>query len=426
MIRRLSVLLLLPLWAACALTAPAQKYTAKSIQFKGDDEYSQAEMMAASGLKQGAMLTPAEMDEHSKLLMLSGVFANVAYTYSGQGLIFQLLPASQLYPLHLENIPLGDAEFDARLRAKFPLYHGKVPSQGGLLDDVRAELEAELSAMGIAAKVSTAPYSPDGITKVTAIDLSETTPPVKVGEIRLEGGTPDLTVRALDLAKKFTGKNYSTDKSAKEVEDAVREFYHGLGYLEAEIHAAADPKPLVNEAGVHISFAVRVAEGTTYKLTAVKLAPGLLVTQAEYDKAASLHPGEVADRRQLERGWELIRNRYKAKGYLLVAVKPEPTFDRTNGTVSFQVTVEPGDVYHMNTVKFQNVSDDLRRLLLHNWQMAPDDLFDENYVREFPTIAAKQEPVLGRVLSGINYEWHLSVDTQTHAVDVVISLSKRN
>jgi outer membrane protein assembly factor BamA len=122
----------------------------------------------------------------------------------------------------------------------------------------------------------------------------------------------------------------------------------------------------------------------------------------------------------------MIRDRYKAKGYLLVVVTPEPSFDQTKGTVSFQVTVEPGDVYRMNTVKFQNVSDDLRRLLLHNWQMAPDDVFDENYVREFPAIASKQEPTLGRVLNGVSYEWHLTVDKQTHTVDVVINVSKRS
>jgi hypothetical protein len=47
-------------------------------------------------------------------------------------------------------------------------------------------------------------------------------------------------------------------------------------------------------------------------------------------------------------------------------------------------------------------------------------------VREFPSIAAKQEPALGRIFSGISYVWHLSVDPQTHMVDVVITLAKRN
>jgi outer membrane protein assembly factor BamA len=422
-----SVFLCMLTLAACLPHAQAQQYRTKNIQFKGDDEYSEAEMLAATGLKTGVMLTPAEMDERSQQLMLSGVFANVAYTFNNQDLVFQLLPASHLYPIHLENLPLnGGAELDAKLHARFPLYHGKVPSQGSLLDSVRGELESELTGMGIPATVATSPYSADGTTKTTAIDFSITTPQVKVGEIRLDGNSPSLAAQALVPTKKLTGQNYSTDKSAQEVEDRVREYYHGLGYLEADVHAVADPKPVVNEAGVQIPFGVRIAEGTAFKLATVRLEPGLLVTQEEYDKGASLHPGELADRRQLERGWELIRNRYKAKGYLLVAVKPEPTFDRANGTVSFRVTVEPGDVYHMNTVKFQNVSDDLRRMLLHNWQMAPDDLFDENYVRDFPSIAAKQEPALGRILTGISYVWHLSVDPQTHMVDVVIALAKRN
>jgi hypothetical protein len=79
--RRFSVFLSLLTLAACVLQAQAQKYTAKSIQFKGDDEYSQAEMLAATGLKRGASLTPAEMDEHSKEPALGRILNGVSYVW---------------------------------------------------------------------------------------------------------------------------------------------------------------------------------------------------------------------------------------------------------------------------------------------------------------------------------------------------------
>ncbi|MGA7858775.1 MAG: hypothetical protein WCA11_12645 [Terracidiphilus sp.] len=82
---------LLPLAAALVVTASmrlaGQQFQPKSIQFKGDPEYSHQELMAAAGLKPGALLSYAEMNDHSKLLMDTGVFASLAFQFNGQDLI---------------------------------------------------------------------------------------------------------------------------------------------------------------------------------------------------------------------------------------------------------------------------------------------------------------------------------------------------
>ncbi len=94
---------------ALAQTAAAQKFQPKSIQFKGDPEYSvtlrgDEELMAAAGLKKGVVLDYAEMNDHSKLLMDSGMFASLAFKFDGQDLIFTITPSTDLYPIHLENL----------------------------------------------------------------------------------------------------------------------------------------------------------------------------------------------------------------------------------------------------------------------------------------------------------------------------------
>ena len=65
------------------LPLAGQKFQPKSIQFKGDSEYSDQELMQAAGLKQGAILTNAEMNEHSQRLMDSGVLNGLTFKFDG-------------------------------------------------------------------------------------------------------------------------------------------------------------------------------------------------------------------------------------------------------------------------------------------------------------------------------------------------------
>jgi len=74
------------------------KVSAKSIQFKGDPEYSDQELLAAAGLKKGAVLTSAEMNDHSKQLMEHGVFDTLTFKFDGQDLVYSLVPSAHHVP----------------------------------------------------------------------------------------------------------------------------------------------------------------------------------------------------------------------------------------------------------------------------------------------------------------------------------------
>ena len=135
--------------------ASAQKFTPKSIQFKGAPEYSDQELLSAAGLKQGDVLSVPEMTDHSQLLMDTGVFATLTFKFDGQDLVYTLTPATNLYPIRLQNLPLAPGpELDSKLHALFPLYHGKVPDGGGLMEQVRAALEKMLADEGVKATVT--------------------------------------------------------------------------------------------------------------------------------------------------------------------------------------------------------------------------------------------------------------------------------
>jgi len=413
------------LFCLCAAQpAGAQKFQPKSIQFKGDPEYSDQELLAASGLKKGAVLNYAEMKDHSQKLMDTGAFDTLSFKFDGQDLIYTLVPSEVLFPVRLENLPLTpDPEFSAALHERFPLYHGKVPAEGGLVDGVRAALEEMLAAKGIHATILAAPFTDQKLHKVTAVSFTITAPPVRVGEIHLEGVSPAMQEKVKRAIEHQSGAAFDTENSAGNVERVLATAYTDEGYAAVKIHAVREGDAVVSAEAIQIPFAVSVEEGRQYKLGSIHLQPGSLVTQAEIDKAAGLGSGP-AKGAALRGTWGLINSRYKSKGYLDCKVTPHAEADEAGGVVNYTVEVTPGPVYHLAFVKFENVSDELRSHLMRIWQMLPGDVFDESYVAQFIYRAQKEDPVLMRSLAGVKLSYNVLANPQTHEVNCIIHFSK--
>lgn len=122
---------------------------------------------------------------------------------------------------------------------------------------------------------------------------------------------------------------------------------------------------------------------------------------------------------------ELIASRYHSKGYINFAMTSHQDFDEAAGTVNYTVDFNPGPVYHPAPLKFDNVSEDLRKPLMRNWQMFPGDPYDESYVPGFIYKAQTSDPVLMRALAGVKVSYDVRADPVTHDVSLVIRLERR-
>ena len=404
--------------------ATAQKFLPKTIQFKGASDYSDQELLAASGLKKGAVLTADEIKAAFQRLMDTGVFENIIYKFDGQDLVYTFNLAT-LYPVRLENLPLTPGkDLDANLHDRLPLYHGKVPSEGGLLDNVRQALEEMIAAKGIRVTISTTQVGGAGPTKAGAISFSITTPPVLVGDIQLDPSSSPLDPKANEILAHQTGSPYDIVGSPNQLTTYLGNFYHDQGYLEAAITAAPQGPPAITPEAVRIPFLLSVTPGPLYKLSSIQFAPGVFVTQADFDHQSHLHPGDVADGQHLTTNWQYVNRQYHNKGYMKAAVHPVPTFDRDKGTVSFLVNVDPGPMYNMGTLRIDNVSDALRTEMLAAWKLPAGTVFNESAVTSFYAIGAAN-PGLQRIFSAVNCKYNLILNDETHTVDVVLKLEKR-
>jgi hypothetical protein len=333
--------------------------------------------------------------------------------------------ASELFPVRIDNLPLAPGPtLDADLHKRFPLYHGKVPSQGTLLDNVRGAFEEMLAAEGITVSVAAVPYGERKVqNKVTAMSFAIASPPVLLGKIQFEGVSPGLLPRLQAIARPAPYFPFDSNNSAGVLTDRLTSFYQNLGYAAVKVKVTQSGNPVMGADAIQVPELATISEGKIYKITTVHLPPDCLVSQDEADKIIATRDDRMPGsnfRTLLLR----IDNQYKSKGYLDLVVTPHPEFDEAAATVSYVIEISPGGVYHVAYVKFEDVSDELRAHLMRTWQLLPGDPVDMSYIDMFMTKALAQDPVLRRSLTGVLARFETSADPVTHDVDIVIRLER--
>lgn len=430
--KRTFFLLLTPVvLLASSLPAAAQKFLPKTIQFKGAPEYSDQELMAAAGLTKGTVLAYADMKEHSQKLMDTGVFESLAFSFDGADLVYKLVPHTDLYPIRLKNLPLTPGkELDAALHDRFPLYHGKVPVENGLLEGVRGALEEMLAARGIKATVTATPYTDEKLYKVTAMSFSITAPPVRVGEIHLEGVSAEMLAKVKHVADRIVKTAYDTEETKGNIEGALNSFYVDEGYAAVKVHAERSGNPIISGQIIDVPFNVTVEEGRHYALGSIILPSGAPLTLAEINKAAGLVTNKVETSLSVKQGLTLrtamsfVMGQCKSKGYMDCVVTPHTQFDEATGIVNYTLEVQPGPVYTMGKLTIENSADDLRAAMLAAWKLPAGAAFDEGALR---TYFGKQDPrsALGQTFSSANCIYKLTRDDDAHTVNVSLRLERK-
>jgi Surface antigen variable number repeat len=158
----------------CSLQLPAQKKApSKAIRFQGAPQYTQQELLSAAGLTPGSRLSAGEVKAHARQLNDTGLFKEVKFASDSKTLVFTLTPSSQLFPMHLENVPLTPGkELDARLHELFPLYRGLLPASGSMVEGICRTFEEMLAAKSVKATVKAALTSGLGPQKLTAMNFT--------------------------------------------------------------------------------------------------------------------------------------------------------------------------------------------------------------------------------------------------------------
>jgi len=417
-----------PLAPAQTRTAPhAQKAGPKSIRFQGAPQYTQEELLAAAGLKPDARLPPAEVKLHAKQLNDTGLFAVVKFSSDSKGLLFTLTPSTQLYPIHLDNLPLKSGEgpgnpLNDKLHARFPLYHGLLPASGSMVEGICRTFEEMLATQGIKATVKAALTSGLGPKKITAVDFTVASPPVRIGSIQLSGVSAPMLPKASQLVASLTGNDFDTENSTIGLRHAFENLYQDQGYAAVHVDVTEIEPPAVSDQAIQIPYAVAIKEGGVYKLGAITYPSDALVPRTEVQKIVSKAP--AGSGRPLDLFLVAVGDAYRARGYLDCAVVPNPSFNEATHIVNYSVDVTPGAIYKMGTVQFDGAGDAMAARLKAAWKLAPGAAFDASYASGFAALAQKKDKVLAKWMQTVITTYEVKADPDSLRVNCVFHFAR--
>ena len=195
--------------------------------------------------------------------------------------------------------------------------------------------------------------------------------------------------------------------------------------LEAAIRANPSAVPSIAPDAIRIPFSVSVTPGIRYRVKEIRLDPGLVVTQADFDRQSHIHPGDPADGEHIRANWLYLERQYHNHGFIRAKINATPTLDRDNGTVTYVATVHPGPAYSMGTLNIENVSDELRTMMLTAWKMPPGAVFNEGSILGFfATIGVN--PKLERVFATVDIKYVMRPDDATRTIDLTLRLERKH
>ena len=415
----------LALLLLCSLSLLAQKkLPSKAIRFQGAPQYTQQELLAAAGLKPEASLNSREVKAHAKQLNDTGLFEVIKFSSDSKTLLFTLTPSGQLFPMHLDNLPLTpDKELDAKLHERFPLYRRDlVPASGAMLEGICKTFEEMLAAKGVKATVKATLTSGLGPKKLTAMNFTIVSPPVHIGRIQLAGVLSAMQAKASLLASGQTGNGFDTENTAIGLQHAFEDLYQDQGYAAVQVEVARIDPPVVSDQSIDIPYAITIKEGGIYKLGTIDFPASALVPRAQVEKIVSKYP--AGSGRPLDLFLLAIRDAYHANGYLDCSIASHPSFNEATHIVNYSLEIAPGSQYRLASVKFDGAPDVMTAKLKLAWKMASDDVFDESYLGNFAALAQKKDKAMTKWMQTVITTYDVKADPATHEVNCVFHFAK--
>jgi outer membrane protein assembly factor BamA len=409
----------------CSLPLTAQKKAApKAIRFQGAPQYTQQELLSAAGLKPDTRLSLSEVKAHGKLLGDTGLFKEVKFTSDSKTLLFTLTPSSQLFPMHLENVPLAPGkELDDKLHDRFPLYRGQLPAGGSMVDGICHAFEEMLAAKGAKVTVKAALTSGIGPQKLTAMNFSIVSPAaVHIGAIQFVGVSPTMQAKASLLAGGQTGNSFDTENSAKGLHRIFEDLYEDQGYAAVQVDVAQADQLIVADQAVDVPYTVTIKEGGIYKLGTIDYPANSIVPRADVEKLLSKNPAGAG--RPLDLFILAVCDAHHVHGYLDCSVVSHPSFNETTHIVNYALDITPGTQYRLASVKFDGAPDPMAAKLKAAWKMSPGDTFDEGYVSSFAAMAQKKDKALARWMQSVLTSYDVKADPAAHEVNCIFHFAK--
>jgi outer membrane protein assembly factor BamA len=401
--------------------APAQsgEHRLIAVNVVGTQHYTPEQIMAATDLHIGDTVSDDVFNRAVQTLGESGVFTNVAFTYSysaaGTKLELQVADNDKLVPTKFENfVWLSDDALLNELRRRVPLFEGKLPLSGNLADRVSDALQAILLQNNIPGHADYIRSGPeDG--PVDSYVFSVSNVDLKIHKVTVEGASPAELSLLQEKAQRMIDGDYSRIRVETFSKRDLLPILLARGYLRAVF---APPQVKVQQQTPDetlLDLTLHVDPGQVYRVAGFEWSGNDAVPSDKLNPLLHLVPNQPANGVQLGNDLEEVRKVYGTRGFVKASVTPEPQFDDSKGTVSYRLVVHQGEVYLMGDLDIRGLDSRTISQLREQWTLAKGTPYDASYPKRFTESAWK--------LLAPQVDWTVKVHEATDDSEKTVDIS---
>lgn len=374
---------------------PAAERQLIAINVTGSKRYPEEAIAAASGLQIGSAVFEDDFKKAARQLGDEGAFTDVGYKYSyssaGTKVEFQVTDAEKFVPAHFEDfVWFSDADLRRRIKEHVPLFDGELPTSGRMADEVGDVLQAMLVEGAIPGHVDyVRTGKEDG--PVESIDYKVSEVLIRIRKIEFSGAGEAVLPALKDAAESLADREYSRGRLDQFAHRQLLPVYHARGYLKASF---GEPQPkMVKEPGVEsdegprnqsvVDVTFPVTPGRQYKLAKLEWSGNREFSSEELEKLVHAEVGQPANTVRLSGEVKQVQELYGTRGFVTATIKANAKFDEDAGTVTIQLSVNEGPVYHMGDLEFRGLDNILTAKLRNAWKLRPGDVYNASYLNEY-------------------------------------------
>jgi outer membrane protein insertion porin family len=410
-----------------ASTSALAQYTLNKIVFRGDiSPYQQVTLESATGLKAGDQLTQEVMQQAAQRLSDTGAFGDLQVTLDGPiksvTIVFTITPLDSSHRLAVtfDNfVWFTHEELETELRSRIPLFAPLLPEAGNLQDTVQTVLSDILRKKGITATVTHTTYDPNADHPTRIVAYRVQSPAINLHSINLTGVAPEFTATMNDLKIKMVGTPFTDGFEKPTTDELLLSPYLKAGYLKAHLVnrtlTLASPSP----DHVEVNLSGTIDAGTPFRVGNIIWAGSSEMSSADFITACPMRTGNLAESSALAKCIDLLAASYRKKGYADVIVSSAKSVDASANSVSYTLSVTPGDMYHIRTLTTINLTPAQQADFNRGWTLKAGDIFDSEYITNFLT----QNTAL-RSFEGYSASFKATRDSESHLVDVIVTFAR--
>jgi outer membrane protein assembly factor BamA len=404
---------------------PASAYKLISVKVTGSKRFTSQEVAAASGLPVGTVAHEEDFKKAARQLGDSGVFSNIAYTFSysaeGTKLEFQVTDADTFVPARFSDfVWFTDDELRQRLHERIPFFNGELPTSGRLAEQVSDVLQAALVELAVPGTVESLRHEGKN-GKLESIEYNVAGVSIRIRHIEFPGAGGDELPLLESAADKLFDREYSRAYMNSFIEQKILPAYHEHGYLKASC-GLPQPKVLKEASSdfahrqppTFVDVAFPVTPGIQYKLSRWEWSGNKAISTDELEPLLHAKAGQPADTVQLQGDLRAVQELYGSRGYILAAVKVDAEFDDAAKTVAYHLAVSEDSIFRMGELQFRGIDNTLTARLQAAWKLRPGDIYDASYLKEYLPKARKLLPA--------NLDWEVAPHVTAMARDKTVDV----